>query len=71
MNPETPAQPIDRRIKYYLAHKADPEYMERSRIAHKSYYQRNRETIKAKNLQAYHTKKQLLQQAVTNLINSE
>ena len=57
---ETQTQPLDRRIKYYLAHKSDPEYRKRNRVAHKSYYERNKEAIKTKNLQAYHAKKQAL-----------
>ena len=56
---EQEPQPMNRKTKYYHAHKADPEFQQRMKDAKQRYYQKNREAVIQKALIRYYALKAL------------
>lgn len=52
---DTPADPpLNRKLKYYIAHKNDPNFQARVAESKRRYYQANREAIISKSLSRYY-----------------
>jgi hypothetical protein len=54
-----PAVPMNRKTRYYYAHRDDPEFQQRMREAKQRYYQKNREAVIQKSLTRYYALKAL------------
>ena len=52
---------IDRRMKYYLAHKDDEEYKKRVSASKAKYYQKNKEKLIQKSSERYYRLKNMVQ----------
>ena len=48
---------MNRKLKYYYAHKEDPEFQQRMKDAKKRYYEKNKEKIIEKALERYYKMK--------------
>jgi hypothetical protein len=53
------AQPMNRKTRYYYAHRDDPAFQQRMREAKQRYYQKNRELVIQKTLARYYALKAL------------
>ncbi len=51
--------PMNRKTKYYYAHRDDPAFQQRMKEAKQRYYQKNRESVIQKTLARYYEKKAL------------
>lgn len=55
----TPAVPMNRKTRYYHAHKTEPDFQQRMKEAKQRYYQKNREAVIQKSLERYYALKAL------------
>lgn len=62
MDELTPPAPVNRRLKWYYAHKDEPNCKARLKQIRANYYQRNKDRLKAQSLEKYYIKKSLNQQ---------
>jgi hypothetical protein len=54
-----PQTPMNRKTKYYYAHRDDPAFQQRMKEAKQRYYQKNREAVIQKTLARYYAQKAL------------
>ena len=61
----TSATPVNRKLKWYYAHKDEPDCKARLKQSRADYYQRNKDRLKAQMLEKYYIQKALKQQQGT------
>ena len=56
----TPVAPVNRKTKYYHAHKEEAEFQNRLKVAKKKYYEANKERLIEKALERYYRIKAMI-----------
>lgn len=66
--PTNPAT-MNRKTRYYYAHRNEPDFQQRMREAKQRYYQKNREAVIQKTLARYYAQKALLAEPPAEPVN--
>lgn len=65
--PVPTATPMNRKTKYYYAHRDDPNFQQRMKEAKQRYYQKNREAVIQKTLARYYANKPVITTIIDEL----